>query len=558
MNRIWSADGEEGVTLVIVTLATLVLFGFAALAVDVGHGMGERRRAQGAVDSSALAGAVESTFNSSDLQDAVTQAVQLLDANLATPVAIADWENDAICKDTDAANRPGFDSIKELNSALSLTISPNTHCISLSRGGNEIRVTIPTLSIDTIFAGVIGVETIGINSFAQASIRFPGIGSPPPFVVLNGISGGDQTCLRASSGGALVPPLWEGNGPGVDPVGIPTLTGDPDSCDEAEYVTSDEIHGTLLPYTYTEPNPAPPNVSCSNPATPDVAWAIANGIDHVVAANFTGSNELYDGAGCTGPDKIPQPKPNTMQMQFGTTDQILTRGLLEGVTYDKIFYDGRLQRGSFVQTTYQFIGEDMDNEPLWAFLKHDKIAAIVLNNDAPDECAEVSAVYEQTHASWMDYDYYDMKELMIECIQDWNPNTDVPVFKDTIVQTSRFAFLPQLQRSDLDLDPGDNWVHFISFVPVYIQKLYSTGNAKGTPDPFCFVQHPAQTGNGGWYMHEAGQEFDCGGNNLKVDAVGSIVIECGMLSPAVCTPSGSPGGNPGPGGNPVYVIELTR
>ena len=53
------SSDEDGATLVVVTLATVMLFGFAALAVDVGHGMGERRRAQGAADAAVMAAAVE-------------------------------------------------------------------------------------------------------------------------------------------------------------------------------------------------------------------------------------------------------------------------------------------------------------------------------------------------------------------------------------------------------------------------------------------------------------------------------------------------------------------
>lgn len=567
---------EAGSTLPLVTLSMFVLFGFVALAVDVGYGYSERRRAQAASDSSVLAGVLEVALGSTDLQPLADQAVALMDQNLPADVTIPDWENDAICPDTDPTNRPpGFISLKEINTALGWSITPDTHCISLSPSGSEVRVVMPTRTVDTFFAAVIGIDTMAINSFAQARLEFLSIGNPPPFVITNGVQGGDQVCLRAGSGGPQLPPMWSGNGPSgaPDPPGPPVNDGTPtlsdpsdptslndsDPCDEFD--ASSQFFGTLNPYVYTEHNVAPPNVECQLPGANAIDFAIAFGIDHELAADWDPAvlNTRTDGQACP---QIALPKfPNTMDLQTGLTAQRLRDGLLDGTTFDGIFFTGRLQQSSGGPNA-RFAGEELENRPLWAFLDHANIDVLVDNNNAPEQCEVVSDVYAKPVVDvpgWdpvpANYDYYDRKELMISCIVNWNRNSHLPVFVVDIAGSSLFAFIPQLHESDLTVSP----VHFINFVPVYMQKLYQAGILVGNPDPFCFVQHPSQVGNAGWYMHEAGQAFDCGRSNQNVDALSSIVLECGMLPINLCEPTSSPGGNPkDPGGLRVASIELTR
>ena len=57
---------ENGQTLIMVALALVVLIGFLALAVDVGHTYAERRKMQNAADAGALAGAWELCFGTGD------------------------------------------------------------------------------------------------------------------------------------------------------------------------------------------------------------------------------------------------------------------------------------------------------------------------------------------------------------------------------------------------------------------------------------------------------------------------------------------------------------
>lgn len=535
--------GETGATLIVVTLATLVLFGFAALAVDVGNGMGQRRRAQSTADASVLAAAVELTLQGKLPEDSVVVADDYADRNAPDPISEPAWLND--CPDTvNPGDQLAF-TAKELDLKNPGSVVPATDCISFNETFDEIRVSLPQQEFETFFAGVIGIDTLDVTAFAHATINFPGVGNPPPFVATSTVTGGQQICLRVKTAAAILPPQWVGNGvvdgPGGDPSDNPTATGAADPCSDGEYLTLSQLRGTLNPYVYE---------SCTQPGASAMASIIADGIDHPLGVDWDDvtMNTRVDGDGCKD---APEPKPNTMPMQTGTTAQILAEGLLAGGTYDKEPFTGRLQKGAFFEPANPtFAGYPKDNEPLWNFIV-DNIGDLVADNDAPDECGKV-----YTNRTNPVYDYYDLKELMIDCIVKWNPGPHVPIFRETIQDSGLFTFIPQVYEEELDV----TLVHFINWVPVWFQKLYQEGieNAAGNPQnsEFCFVQDVSETGNTGWYMHEAGQDFDCGRSNQNVDALASIVIECGMLPATLCDPTTSPGGRPG--GQPVWTIELTK
>ena len=122
MGRFTRSKDETGATLVIVTLSTIVLFGFAALAVDVGHGMGERRRAQGTADASVLAAGVEVNIPGVTAQILVDRALAFADANAPAAIPTDDWLND--CPDTVNPS----DQLEYTAAELGLT--PATDCIS--------------------------------------------------------------------------------------------------------------------------------------------------------------------------------------------------------------------------------------------------------------------------------------------------------------------------------------------------------------------------------------------------------------------------------------------
>ena len=524
----------------LVALSMVVLMGFAALAVDVGMGYSERRTSQGSADASAMAAAVDVLLGSTSVQLMVTDAVVYAETNLPGGLTEADWLTR--CPDT---VRP---EDQLAYTAADLGLTPATDCISFSYGFDTIRVSLPERAIDTYFASVLGIDSYDVSAFAHATIRYEGVMSTPPFVVTAGTEAGEVRCLRASAipgHGALMPPRWVGNGPGNPPtLGIVGDVDDADSCDDTVFDRETQFFGSLKAWNYED---------CTQPSGNNaIAVVIADGIDHRLGSfepdYKLGDPELVDGDGCIGVDPVPQPYPNTIELQTGYTAKLLMLGLLSTDVATP-----RLKRGDHVQSTYQFGTQDMDNTPLWEYLRSD-----IADVSAPAECKTVYAEKDNIL-----YDHFDLKELMLECLVTWKNNpSDEILFADSddptspsITTSGRFAWLPILAESSLNGLVGKN-VHMNAFVPVFIDTLYQISR-KTTQSSDCWTQHPAQHGNLGWSRHQPGQEFDCGlgGNNAQISAVAAVVIACGALPDTICIDDSV---SSGPSGEPIEIIELSR
>ena len=531
MSRFARLKDEKGATLVIVTMATVVLFGFAALAVDVGHGIGERRRAQSTADASVLAAAVEINVAGSTLQDYVDQALLFADMNAPQPIPVSAWLSD--CPDTTSPANQLEQTAAELG------LVPSTDCISFNATFTTIRVSLPQRDIETFFAGVIGISSFDVTAFAEASIHLGGLSSTPPFVVTSGHSGGDEVCLRTSSSSAQLPPQFQGNGSTTPPgPGDPDDPLQADPCDDSIYDPDSQFFGTIKAHTYSD---------CKVPSgNPGISKVIADGIDHILGSfgdYEIGDTELIDG--CTG--GIPQPFPNTMELQTGFTAQVLKLGLLSTTATTP-----RLARANF-QITTTFAGEGMDNDPLWTYIRPD-----VEDGPGPDvdpACVTVVAISDDDGLPKNGYDYFDLKELMIECLEGFGETGQGDrIFDESILTSARFAWIPLIDETSLvGLDKKK--VHINAFVPVFIHKLYQQGKSVGSPDPFCFAKHPDEK-NTGWYMHEAGQQTGaCGRSNQNVDRVASIILHCAALPQTICIDDTT---SDNPGGRPVFSLELTK
>jgi Putative Flp pilus-assembly TadE/G-like len=146
---------ESGAVAVLVGVLTLVLFGIAALVVDLGLARDTRRQAQNAADSAALAAA--NTLYLAGVANpaaAVAAAKEYAADNFGT--TDADW---ARCTDP---NRPvGFTGV-----------SGETACISFSGspGPNEVRVVVPTRSVETPLGRLMGVDGMNVGAAAQAGV----------------------------------------------------------------------------------------------------------------------------------------------------------------------------------------------------------------------------------------------------------------------------------------------------------------------------------------------------------------------------------------------------
>jgi len=538
------ASGEKGTVLPLVALSLVVLMGFAAIAVDVGNGYAERRRSQSAADASVLAAAVETLGSGASAQTMLDEALAFAANNLNNPPTEEEWRD---CTDPEAFTYTSTDLGLTLDAFFGTGNGYTTDCFSIGGGGDSARVRLPHRDVKTHFAPVIGVDNLRVSAFAEVSVGLPGVANAPPFVVRAGTPGGSQECLRTGPSGPQLPQVWDSMGPGTPAVAgslLPPGTTSPDPCDDTVYDPSSQFFGTLDPYFYTDPNPGPPDQTCGNPGSNTIDYTIAEGIDHLLGTYVTppgytvGDPELIEGDGC--PSGPPTFFPNTMALQTGFSAARLENGLLSGASFDGLSVTGRLTRTPN-GTPVNFSGNPMDNTALWTYLR----------TDINDATLTVPATCRNTFNSITDalWDYYDLKDEMILCLQDWS-NGDDSIFDESIALNGRFAFIPLIAEVTISSSP----VHFNEFVPIYIQKLYQDGNQAGFSSPECWEQDPSTPGNAGWHTHEAGQPFDCGRNNQNVDRLMSIVLECGALPDTLCNDS-SPGT---PGGEPVLIIELTR
>ena len=535
---------EDGASAVLIAFSMVAMMGFTAIAIDFGLGANERRQDQIGADTSVMAGAVEMALGGS-AQDIVDEILSFVDQNVR-PVPIGDWDP-AVCIDP---------------TPLALTIdndfplvTPQTDCISFEFIGTtaRLRVFLPDQVIDTAFARVIGFNTLTINAEAEAlSATFPAGGAGPPFVVLNGTNGGEVVCVRTGPVPLLMPPLVDGNGPGVPPsIGVT-----PDPCDDTVYDPDTQFFGTLDPLVYF--NNATSGVSCRSNL---IAYSIARGIDHPLTSFEP--DYVVGVSNPLGPEVVEDdcnPTPvfgvNTMPLKTGLSAAQLRCGMLtsSGGGCSGSVPPGaaggnnvpaRLHLGPFVQSVHQFVGENMDNKSLWEFLPD--YGALGLN--WPLACRRI---YDnQANGAW---DYFDKKEEMLSCLSSWMPIPHDELFTDSLLQTPRFAWIPLLAESNLNTDPdvcpasgGSKCVHFNSFAPVYLQTMYTVITGGGSPG--CDPGPPGQR----WGRHDAGETQSCGKNTGNLDRLASIVLECAMMPADVCTAAPS-----GPGGNPVPTLELTK
>ena len=174
----------------IVVLSALVLMGLlavAALTLDVANARQQRRQAQASADAAALAGA-------QDLPDP-TKVVQTVKeyARENFDIPLSAWTG---CSDPDR--------LAELPD-----LAVSNSCISIDEAFNRVRVRIPDLDVETMFAGVLGVDEIPVSASAVAESRLRRDDRIIPATVATAAgagnlcienSGNDSACAQRSSG----------------------------------------------------------------------------------------------------------------------------------------------------------------------------------------------------------------------------------------------------------------------------------------------------------------------------------------------------------------------
>ena len=192
---------DRGAVLPLFALMLVVLLAFVALAVDVGQLYAERRQDQAAVDSGALSGAYQAVLSTTRTDQAIFDEVTKISYDSldpdTRPATLTAWR--ALwpaCTDSVGAASPIYGGNNQrINPSLG-----RIDCIRKSSNGTRIRVKLPTRTLNTFFARVLGVNTVSSTAVAEAGLNPVNTGVLPFAVSATG-AGGDVICLKEPPNG---------------------------------------------------------------------------------------------------------------------------------------------------------------------------------------------------------------------------------------------------------------------------------------------------------------------------------------------------------------------
>jgi Putative Flp pilus-assembly TadE/G-like len=149
---------DDGAVALLVAVLATVLFGFAAIVVDLGYARTVKSDAQSTVDAASLAGA--GILSKDNSPSAITQAIDAIEASAkdnfgTTP---ADW---IAC----SATPPTPKWVRGAS---------GPDCILFNNNANnpsKLQVVLPSKHVDSFFGGLLGYQGTDISARAQATIR---------------------------------------------------------------------------------------------------------------------------------------------------------------------------------------------------------------------------------------------------------------------------------------------------------------------------------------------------------------------------------------------------
>jgi len=318
-------DQEEGATLVLVAFSLIMIFGFAAIAVDGAMAWSQKRENQAAVDTGALAGAqfIEGKTEGQAMDDAETEVIRITYSSIAPDMTFHEWEAAWVnCLDP---AKPG-----------EYTKTNSSACISFNADLTKMRVRLPDVEIVTAFAQILGHETIATSGEAEVElVPTTTEGGVLPFGLPWAGSGASEVCLKSGSNPKNIAP-----------------------CDGSE-----TGNFGFLDITHFGQNPSlGTTTSCTGNTNERMARNIAQGADHKLGyTDDPTAPPLLDRTACTSGQFTLE--PYTLTTETGNKTGVLHKGLVAGFPDDDV--SGRLARGDNLRTIE---GAGLDDTPLWHYL----------------------------------------------------------------------------------------------------------------------------------------------------------------------------------------------
>ena len=462
----WGDVGQErGATALMLAAGMLLFLGMAALAVDYGLGVNERRQDQTAADAGATAGAVEAAFGVASNDNIRDNALSYVASNLPTTYGGADWQ--ALwesCVDPAAErNSGGYNFIAVDPPSSWSAADPANWCISIESSRGLIRVRVPDQLIDTAFAPLVGVAQLRTAAVAVSRVKFTGQGGILPFGLPAGATG--HYCL--SSG----------------PAGI---SGGP--CEGSQ----DGDFGTLQGKKFGNPEtPSTPNCTGS-PLGEVLAQNISHGYDHIVrpAPGIAAATEIRDQCTDTGGPVAAGPGfANTLETDTGFPNNGAEQGLFGPVPAENGGgyggYTPRMAQGGGLNGTTTVFGKTADDTPLWWYLRPYAVATSygpdVAGDDGPASC-DPATFTPPAGPPTIDWDSDGIPDPnrswqhMQACLREYAAlGYSGVIFQQGLGNNrARFGYVPQFH--ELALGPGSKWLHVDTFRAVYLQATtWGTG-----------------------------------------------------------------------------------
>lgn len=455
-------EREKGASAVIVAASLVLILGMAAVAVDLtGNGFNQRRQAQIAADTAALAGALEFT-DVAAARDAVLKVARLnLDlqyGNAADPDDPAWIDLWRTCTDTLPT---GFLAV-DAPSGWTGFSGGKIQCISYS--DEEIRVRIPDQVNPTAFGPVIGANSVITKAVAQATFRFATGGMVFPFGLLASATSGSQICLSSGPQGVAFPPC----------------TG-----------SQQGSFGTVLPRQWAQYDVGT-TVYCGVPGDAQMATAMRVGFDHLLtpipakqkgalgSGNHPGDATIFgnwgnivktDACAVSGGEAVPTDPtppgrpPNTVEIDTGFPHAALFEGLVSDAQFPGSTL-ALLQQGSGAKRTIgrKVLGVleefDLDNVPLRAYLVDDSDMTDIFVKNVCAKAAFTAAP--------------DKTVQMQLCLDTAKTQGFTKLFKDSITDSPRFGWAPQFIYDSWG--SGKKWQPILTFQPVFLSGLWFNCN----------------------------------------------------------------------------------
>jgi hypothetical protein len=489
---------QRGASAVLIAASLLMIMGVAAIAIDYSAALSDRRQDVSAADTSALAGALELGLMgaANPLQGVVDEAKSVADANTSDPITQADWN---ACTDDEA--------LAVLSTDPSLGVTDGSPCISFSADFTDIRVQLPTQLTETSFGRVLGVDEIPTAAAAEARlIRTLGSSGSFPTGALAGTDAGEEFCVKAST---------------------PAPASNCDSFSSGNFAD-------FNPYFYTD-IPGPANPTCSSGSNPnELAWVIANGIDHTLARtdSIRPAGTRLNGDDCPG---TPGPSyPYQVDTGAGYSNLDITNGLISGSSSYSGGYAGRLDRGPYQDAAADIFGKTIDNRPLWDFID-DGIPAGSLYGD----CVTVRAY--PRHPGWTTAaEWNNAKALMASCLE----NESGVLFDSGLLTSARFTTIPLFHQAST-IGNNSCCYDIAATLPIFIESIWTSDSLTCTGE----IALVAATSS---CRHDAGMQGSISGppGSSRIESASAFVIAAHHFPEDIAQDLG--------GGAAFVRVELTR